>query len=63
MPVAGSKLSEVAGADPRFPWDRAAVHLDVTLLNLDTMKRESVALVPMGCGDAILRRMTMPAAP
>ncbi len=50
-------------ADPRYPWDTAAVHLEARMMNLGTNKAESVALVPMGSGDAILRRMTFPLAP
>ena len=49
-------------ADPRFPWDAAPVRLKATLLSLDTNQPETVELVPMGSGEAILRRMTFPVA-
>jgi hypothetical protein len=50
-------------ADARFPWDAAPARLEAKLLNLDTGKPETIALVPMGSGEAILRRMTFPMAP
>jgi len=50
-------------ADARYPWDSPPSLLGGTLLNLDTMKMESVALVPMGSNDATLRRMTFSVAP
>jgi hypothetical protein len=50
-------------SDPRFPWDVAPEDLKIRMLNLDTNKLESVALVPMGSSEAILRRMTFPPAP
>jgi DUF1680 family protein len=50
-------------ADLRHPWDASPVRLKVNMLNLDTMKTESIALVPMGSGEATLRRMTFPMAP
>ena len=50
-------------ADARYPWDSPPSLLEGTLLNLDTMKPESVALVPMGSGDATLRRITFSIAP
>jgi hypothetical protein len=56
------RLAPNRGADARFPWDSPPSVLGGALLNLDTMKAEQVALVPMGCRDAILRRMTFPAA-
>jgi DUF1680 family protein len=49
-------------ADPRFPWDAAPTRLKATLLNLDTDKPDTVELVPMGSGEALLRRMTFPVA-
>jgi hypothetical protein len=33
------------------------------MLNLGTDKPETLTLVPMGSGEAILRRMTFPPAP
>ena len=56
------RLAPNRGADAKFPWDSPPSVLGGALLNLDTMKAEQVALVPMGCRDAILRRMTFPAA-
>jgi hypothetical protein len=56
-------LVPVAGADPRFPWDASPLHLNATIVSLDTMKTETVGLVPMGSGEAVLRRMTFPATP
>jgi hypothetical protein len=50
-------------ADPRYPWDVAPVRLSASLLNLDTAKTETVELVPMGSGEATLRRMTFSLAP
>jgi len=50
-------------ADARFPWDSPPSLLEGTLLNLDTMKAQAVALVPMGCNEATLRRMTFSVAP
>jgi hypothetical protein len=50
-------------ADPRFPWDAAPVRLQARVLNLGTGKTEGIDLVPMGSGEAILRRMTFPLAP
>jgi hypothetical protein len=49
-------------ADALHPWDVAPVRLEAKLLNRDTNKTETVALVPMGSGEAILRRMTFPIA-
>jgi len=49
-------------ADPRFPWDATPVRLKATMVNLDTHQPEVVELVPMGSGEALLRRMTFPAA-
>jgi len=50
-------------ADARFPWDAAPARLEASLVNLGTDKPETVSLVPMGSGEAILRRMTFPLAP
>lgn len=50
-------------ADARFPWDAAPQRLKGNLLNLDTKKTETVELVPMGSGEATLRRVTFPTAP
>ncbi len=50
-------------ADARYPWDSPPALLEGTLMNLDTMKPEAVALVPMGSEAATLRRMTFPASP
>jgi len=49
-------------ADPRYPWDQPPSLLRGSLVNLDDAKTERVDLVPMGCADAMLRRMTFPAA-
>jgi len=53
-------VSPTAGG--RYPWDTAWVKLNGTLINQDTGKPETVALVPMGCGDAKLRRCTFRAS-
>ncbi len=50
-------------ADARFPWDAAPLRLQASVLNQGTDKVEQIALVPMGSGEAILRRMTFPLAP
>jgi DUF1680 family protein len=50
-------------ADARYPWDAAPVRLTANVLNMGTNKTETIALVPMGSGEAILRRMTFPLAP
>jgi hypothetical protein len=57
------QLVPVAGGDPRFPWDASPLHLNATIVSLDTMKTETVGLVPMGSGEAVLRRMTFPTTP
>jgi hypothetical protein len=62
-PAAAFALASNQKADPRFPWDASPVRLDATFLNRDTGKVETVALVPMGSGEAILRRTTFPIAP
>jgi hypothetical protein len=56
-------LAANTAADARFPWDTAPVRLEANLVNLTTNKSETVALVPMGSAEAILRRMTFPLAP
>jgi hypothetical protein len=56
-------LAANTAADARFPWDAAPVRLEANLVNLTTNKPETVALVPMGSGEAVLRRMTFPLAP
>jgi hypothetical protein len=50
-------------SDTRFPWDAAPVRLEANVIDLGTNKPQTVALVPMGSGEAILRRMTFPLAP
>jgi hypothetical protein len=50
-------------ADPKHPWDVSPLRLRVQMQSLDTGKGVPVELVPMGSGEAILRRMTFPAAP
>lgn len=50
-------------ADARYPWDSPPLLLEGSLLNLDTMKAEPVAMVPMGTSAATLRRMTFSASP
>jgi hypothetical protein len=57
------QLVPVAGGDPRFPWDAAPMRLNATIVSLDSNKVETVGLVPMGSGEAVLRRMTFPATP
>jgi DUF1680 family protein len=57
------ELAPNSEADPRFPWDAAPVRLKGNLVNLDTQTTETVALVPMGSGEATLRRVTFPVAP
>jgi hypothetical protein len=59
----GFDLAPDATSDPRFPYDGAPARLEARLLNTGTGKVETVALVPMGSGEAILRRMTFPLAP
>ena len=62
----GAPAFELSGdpkADPRFPWDGAPVSLQARMLNQGTGKAETVELVPMGSGEALLRRMTFPLAP
>ena len=71
LPASGGGIPEVASfklapnpkADAKFPWDSPPYQLEVTLLSLDSMKKESLALVPMGASAATLRRMTFPVAP
>ena len=50
-------------SDSKFPWDATPIRLQASVLNLGTNKTETVTLVPMGSGEAILRRMTFPIAP
>ncbi len=50
-------------ADARYPWDGAAVRLEGELRNAETQRMEKIELVPMGCGEATLRRTTFPLAP
>lgn len=52
-----------SAADVRFPWDISPVRLQAKVMNQGTGKTEMIALVPMGSGEAILRRMTFPLAP
>jgi len=47
-------------ANANRPWDNATLKLTGALINRDTGKTETVELVPMGCGDAKLRRCTFP---
>ena len=47
-------------ANPIYPWDTATLKLTGALINRDTGKPETLELVPMGCGDAKLRRCTFP---
>jgi hypothetical protein len=56
-------LSGNPKSDARFPWDTAPLRLQARLLNQGTDKVETVDLVPMGSGEATLRRMTFPLAP
>jgi hypothetical protein len=56
-------LVQVPAADARYPWDAAPERLEASMLDQGTGKVEKVSLVPMGSGEAILRRMTFPMAP
>jgi uncharacterized protein len=56
-------LEQNPAADALHPWDAAPVRLEARLLNQGTNKIEAIALVPMGSGEAVLRRMTFPMAP
>lgn len=51
-----------AKADARYPWDGAPVRLTGELFDTESRRNEAVALVPMGSGEALLRRMTFPMA-
>ena len=53
-------LADNPAANANCPWDGPTLKLTGTLINRDTGKSESVELVPMGCGDARLRRCTFP---
>ena len=57
------KLTPNPAADAKYPWDAPPFRLEGTLLSLDTLKTESLALVPMGASAATLRRMTFPVTP
>ncbi len=59
----GFELVANGNADARFPWDAAPQRLKGSMLNLDTKETETVELVPMGSGEAILRRVAFPIAP
>jgi uncharacterized protein len=59
----GFALVQNPKADARFPWDAAPLRLEASVLDLSTGKPTTIALVPMGSGEAILRRMTFPIAP
>jgi hypothetical protein len=59
----GFELVQNPAADARFPWDAAPLRLQATVLNQGTGKVEQISLVPMGSGEAILRRMTFPLSP
>lgn len=43
-----------------YPWDTGTLKLVGALIIRDTGKPEAVELVPMGCGEAKLRRRTFP---
>jgi hypothetical protein len=43
-----------------YPWDTGTLELVGALVDRDTGKPEAVELVPMGCGEAKLRRRTFP---
>jgi DUF1680 family protein len=45
-------------ASEKYPWDAPPSFLEGTLISLDTMKPQTVSLVPMGSAAATLRRMT-----
>jgi hypothetical protein len=53
-------LTSNPAANANYPWDTATLKLTGTLINQDTTRSETVELVPMGCGDAELRRCTFP---
>jgi hypothetical protein len=59
----GFGLASNTKADPRYPWDASPIRLEAAMLNLGTNQAENLTLVPMGSGEAILRRMTFPPAP
>jgi uncharacterized protein len=59
----GFTLVQNPAANSRFPWDAAPIRLQASVLNLGTDKTETISMVPMGSGEAILRRMTFPLAP
>jgi DUF1680 family protein len=61
--LAGFKLVPDASADPRYPFDGAPARLTGEMTDLDTMKVATVALVPIGSSEAVLRRATFPATP
>ncbi|MCX6925251.1 MAG: glycoside hydrolase family 127 protein, partial [Verrucomicrobia bacterium] len=44
------------------PWDSPPFKLTGTFLNQDTRQPETLGLIPLGCGDAKLRRATFPAS-
>jgi hypothetical protein len=62
-PEGAFALADNPKADARYPWDASPVRLQVRMQNLGTDKAEAIDLVPMGSGEAILRRMTFPLAP
>jgi uncharacterized protein len=59
----GFTLVQNPAADSKFPWDAAPIRLQASVLNLGNDKAETISMVPMGSGEAILRRMTFPLAP
>jgi hypothetical protein len=52
--------SRLTGCKVNYPWDAGTLKLVGALINRDTRKPEAVELVPMGCGEAKLRRRTIP---
>jgi len=71
LPRTGAGIPELASfrltanpkADAKYPWDAPPLRLEATLLSLDSMKTETIGLVPMGASEATLRRMTFPVTP
>ena len=49
-------------APATHPWDSPPVKLTGTFFNKDNGQPETLELIPLGCGDAKLRRATFPAA-
>ena len=61
--LADFKLVPDASSNPRFPFDGAPSRLTGQMTDLDSMSVATVALVPIGSSEAVLRRATFPATP